>query len=132
MSFADDIRSVAAFIDDHPDLGAALQPGCSVRLDVHTWSLKPEAVAREMAGLVAFVDGLDEMPELSKYIGTTAMVGRDFGEHSVYLDVATDMVIPTVPERPVPVPIDIATIRAWKPDGPEVVVVSDRFAAGAA
>ena len=132
MSFADDLRSVAAFIDDHPDLADALTAGCSVRLDVHSYSQKPAARAREMAGLVAFLDGLDEMPELSKYIGTTALVGRDFGELSVYLDVDTAMVTPTVPERPVPVAIDIADIRAWKPDGPEVTVVSDRFSGDAA
>ena len=131
MSFADDLRELADFIDDHPDLANALQPGCSVRLAIHGWSKKPEARNREMAGLVAFLDGLDEMPEVGRYVDRTAQIGRDFGEHSVYLDVATDMVTPTVPERPVPVPIDIDTIRAWKPDGPEVTVVSDRFAGDA-
>jgi len=134
MSFADDLRSVADFLDDHPDLAAAIQPSARVNLPIRTYRNESPFAEREMAGIVAFLDGLDEMPEPSGIYGGSVTLGRDFGEHGAYLQCTADLItVAPVPEpKPAVRVLDIATIRAWKPDGPEVVVVSDRFAGDAA
>ena len=130
MSFADDLRSVADFIDDHPALANAIQPTARVNLPLRTYSKGHVAAEREMAGIVAFLDGLDETPEPSGIYGGSITLRRDFGEHAAYLQCTADLIATTPAPEPKPAVLllDIDAIRAWKPDGPEVVVVSDRFA----
>ena len=134
MSFADDLRSVADFIDDHPDLAAAIQPSARVNLPIRTYCTGSPFAEQEMAGIVAFLDGLDEMPEPFGIYGGTVALGRDFGDYRAHLSCSADLV--TVAPAPEPKPavllLDIAAIRAWKPDGPEVTVVTDRFSGDAA
>ena len=134
MSFADDLRSVADFLDDHPDLAAAIQPSARVNLPLRTYCTGAPYAEREMAGIVAFLDGLDEMPEPSGIYGGSITLSRDFGEHAAYLQCTADLIATTPAPEPKPAVLllDIDAIRAWKPDGPEVVVVSDRFGSDAA